>query len=830
MSTHAARRAAAALALASALLLFTVVDNSTAWIGRTFPGFLVMGNRVVASIALPGWLTVDTSQVFQHQVVAVDGLDTPSAAAVYEYVHRLRPGTPVRYTMRTPEGRIETIVTPARRFTATHYAFLFGAFFLNGIAFIGTALLVYALKPRAPASEGLLAAGLSTGIFVLTAADLYGPHWFFRLHVIAEVMMGASLVHLALVFPTDRLRHRRRAILTGLYLAFALFAVWYEIALESPTAYTHAHLIAIAAHGVGATAVVSTLVTDFLVSRSALVRRRTGVVVVGSLAGFVLPGALMAASATLGGKVPLNAAALTAFLFPLSFGYAVVKRDLFEIDVLLRRAITYVTVLIAMATLYFAVMLGIGVVVPGAGSANVAPATLALANFALLLLMAPIRSRVQAAVDRVFFRIHYQPEHALSELSHGLAGAHTLDEVVRHMRAVFARTFCPISARLYLAGPDARFRRAGHAGGGPEEFVLPADLLARAERNAIVARYEWEDGSGDRVPEIWHALEAELLVPIRTGAVTGLIVLGGQQSGRPYTLHDINFLDAAGSQVGLAVTTAEAFESIRRAYERLEQNQASLIRADRLTTLGRLTAGMAHEVNTPLGAVLNSLRLIADLGREYAEAVGKPEVEPDDHHQIANEIVLTAENASRWAAKAAAFVARVKMQGRESAAQHEEFLVEAVVVETRALLAHRLHATSCRIELEEEPAGVTLVGDPAQLGQVLVNLVGNAIDAYEDAGLPDGLIVVSARRADGIVTLTVRDQAGGIADDILARLFEELVTTKERGRGTGLGLWVARNLIEQSFGGTLRVETTPGIGSAFIATIPVTRGRPARAA
>src|SRR5262249_21295145 len=156
-------------------------------------------------------------------------------------------------------------------------------------------------------SHGLLAAGLSCGIFVITAGDLYGPHWFFRLHVVAESLMGAGLVHLALVFPTDRLGRRRGMLIGGLYFAFLALAVSYETSLDSPSASPAAHLLATATTGLGATAMMAAVTWDFVASGSSLVRRRTSVVVLGCLAGFLVPGIVMLASALFGGTVPLNA-------------------------------------------------------------------------------------------------------------------------------------------------------------------------------------------------------------------------------------------------------------------------------------------------------------------------------------------------------------------------------------------------------------------------------------------------------------------------------------------------------------------------------------------
>jgi signal transduction histidine kinase len=119
----------------------------------------------------------------------------------------------------------------------------------------------------------------------------------------------------------------------------------------------------------------------------------------------------------------------------------------------------------------------------------------------------------------------------------------------------------------------------------------------------------------------------------------------------------------------------------------------------------------------------------------------------------------------------------------------------------------------------ECPQSLMLYGDPGKLGQVLTNLITNAIDAYEERGIANGRIALHAAQGRDGIRLRVTDSAGGIPSAILPHIFEELYTTKGPGRGTGLGLWIARALVEQGFGGTLEVLSCGG-SSSFIADFP----------
>jgi signal transduction histidine kinase len=847
-------RAALIAAGGLAAILLTVVGlNTRRWVDTTFPGFFVMSNRVVPSIVPLGESTdASPSRFFQHQVLAVDGKPVATAHDVYDLVRARPPGTPVRYTFRAPQGFDLTVALPARVFTRGNYVLLFGAFLVCGASFIAIGLLVAFLKPHSAASYGLLSAGVTAGLFVSTAADLYGPHWFARFHIACEAMLAPAFFHLALVFPTERVKRHRRWVLTAIYLAFVPMALLYELVLDLPAAYTTVHLLATATHGLGAAGIIGAVTYDFFTSGSPLVRRRVGIVALGTLAAFSVPLLSMAASAFLGGTVPLNAGALTAVVFPLSIGYAIVKEDLLEIDVMLRRATSYGIVVLSIAIFYLAALSILGFMIPGT-IATESPLTLAILNLALLFLIAPIKTRVQNAVDHVFFRKGYDAEGVLSELGHTFASAHTIFEVVGHTCRILDSALRPLSAAIYWWERGGTLQPLGDQPSAGPTVGLPADLARRIEEGELLTRYEWDEGTGREMPAVWQALDAHLLVPIGSGGSTrAVLALGAKGSGRSYHMDDIVFLRAAASQVALALANARAFaqleelnasleemvvertgalanantelnrslEDTRGAYRQLELSQKSLMRADRLATLGRLAAGIAHEVNTPLGATLNSLALISDLSREYAESIDDGAVTKDDHRAIARDLTETSEAAMNWARKAAAYIAKVKMHGRDSrSTSTASFRVAGVITEAGALLAHRLRAATCQLDFAEDGAA-SVVGDAQHLGQVVVNLVTNAIDAYEERGVFDGRIEIRVRTAESGVLLTVRDWAGGIPEHVLPNIFDELFTTKEPGKGTGLGLWIARNLVEQSFAGSLTVESEVGVGSCFSVILP----------
>ena len=356
MRPHRLQGMVLALGALVAGVIAVTAYHSTHWLGTTFPGFLVMRNGVVASVALPGW-DETISALFQHEVRAVNGTPVHSAAALYAQIRQVPVGTAITYQVRGPDGVDVVRTVPTRRFAARDYVALFGAFLVTGVAFVLTGLLVFAWRPHHPASHGLLSVGLIGGLFAITGADLYGPHWFFRLHVLTEALVPASLLHLALVFPTHRLRGARVALLLGVYGACGLLALAYEVLLYRPMAYSHVHLWATAAQGAGGLVLVATAAYDLLATTSAVIRRRTLAAALGTVAGFLIPSVLMAASGLGHGQVPVNGAAVTGCLFPLALGYAIVRGDFFKLDVFLQQAA--LACLVFCSTTCFAVVSGL---------------------------------------------------------------------------------------------------------------------------------------------------------------------------------------------------------------------------------------------------------------------------------------------------------------------------------------------------------------------------------------------------------------------------------------------------------------------------------------
>lgn len=263
---------------------------------------------------------------------------------------------------------------------------------------------------------------------------------------------------------------------------------------------------------------------------------------------------------------------------------------------------------------------------------------------------------------------------------------------------------------------------------------------------------------------------------------------------------------------------AQRNEELEAAQLTMQKQQTKLVIAEKMASIGRLTAGIAHEMNTPLAAVRASMCELTALVDEYAEGISDSTVTPDDHREIASEMKAAIGIADKSAARASAFVRGIKSQTRSlSGNPRVAFNAVAVIQESILLLSHALRDANCTATFEcstfdSKRDYVELVGSPASFAQVVTNLVTNAIDASRPVGGDIRLELVSSGDR---VSLRVTDHGCGMPPEIIANIFEPMFTTKPFGQGTGLGLSILHDIITGEFDGSVEVHSDVGKGTTF---------------
>lgn len=258
---------------------------------------------------------------------------------------------------------------------------------------------------------------------------------------------------------------------------------------------------------------------------------------------------------------------------------------------------------------------------------------------------------------------------------------------------------------------------------------------------------------------------------------------------------------------------------LQEANRELQLSHQKLIVSEKMAALGRLSAGMAHEINSTLAGAINSV----ELARADADALESQLPEAQGLAALTAEMRDSLHLASTALEKIAAFVRRMRGQtslGDQAADQTFSPAEEADTV--LKLLQVSLVERGVTLETAIDHRAC-LRGDPARFGQIVQNLVTNAMDAYE--GAPGRIRVRIIPEADWVV-VEVEDHGSGIAEAIRGRIFDHFFTTKGVGEGTGLGLALVHDLVTKYFGGTIEFDTEVGRGTRFTVRLPAAKEAP----
>jgi len=297
-------------------------------------------------------------------------------------------------------------------------------------------------------------------------------------------------------------------------------------------------------------------------------------------------------------------------------------------------------------------------------------------------------------------------------------------------------------------------------------------------------------------------------------------------------------LSPVGKFVGLVVTgrpvgeLRRAYEALRRAHEELKRAQQQLIHSEKMASLGRLVAGVAHELNNPIGFVLGNVHALQRYGRrmrEYIDAIhaGRPADEIAELRvrlridRLIEDMQPLIDGTMEGAERTRDIVAGLR---RFSAADRgaEEVFDLAAVVDRSVHWVVKASGSKIRIDLDLS-GELPVSGSPGQMQQVLVNLVQNAIDSTEQR--EDARLAIRGEAVGDRVVLLLHDNGPGFRQESLDRAFDPFFTTKPVGKGTGLGLSISYGIV-QRHGGSLTAANHPDGGALMSLSLPLAR-RPA---
>ena len=400
---------------------------------------------------------------------------------------------------------------------------------------------------------------------------------------------------------------------------------------------------------------------------------------------------------------------------------------------------------------------------------------------------------------------------ALNAMAVVAAQSFDLDEILNLTLRQVVTLFGAESGTVYLSDTDSPiYRRRAAWGPRSRDGVRSAeisfadgfgDLVMRSRTEVVTAEYmphlpptvaEFLKSDADR-SWIWVLFWAK-------ESPVGLMGLCNHQ-GYEYSSNDENLLVAISRQLATTIEKVRLYEETCRAYEDLRKTQEQLLQSEKMSAVGQLIAGVAHELNNPLTAILGYAQLLETegLNTRAQDYVGKLFKQAQRTHRVVQNLLSFA---------------------RQRKPQRDEVDIRKVLDETLALRDYDLKVNNIAVEKDVPAEPATVIADAHQIEQVFLNIINNAVDAILETG-QNGKLKIRITTQNGHVCTRFSDDGAGIKDP--KRIFDPFYTTKSVGKGTGLGLSICYGIVKEH-GGDITANNNPEGGANIEVRLPASAG------
>jgi signal transduction histidine kinase len=754
----------------------------------------------------------------------------------------LRAEVPATWTLESQDGvRRDVALLPVPR-SQTQQAVVLPVFLASltvGVAYLALGVLVWQLKPDREESFAFVLFCSVLAMELFSAVHTYDAWYGYERMLATLPFVGATTFHLFTTFPVrPPWMARFPWAAKALYGAAAVCAALPLLARTAP-GVEHYGLVAYGFALTGAFIGIGILAREWWRARGTPGASQVDVVFWGAALSFAP--VLLLVSATLFFRLVLPAwVALVWFVvLPASVALGIARNQLFDIRGIARSSAAYGAATLAITGL-FAFLIVFADAVFARWNVNASsPWFSVVFLFFAILAFNPLRNRLQSLVDRLFDRDRAGYREAVRSISEAMVSMLSLSEIGERLVLALTGSMGVERAMVLLLDEEARaFRPAAWRGAWDEESKKVALALDHTiakhlwMRRQELTRADFDDTTDPDTREVcwdvYDSLDVRLLVPILFGVdLLGVIAVGPKLSGERIGPDDRQLLRTLANQSAIAIENAQAFDEIAKLNETLEarvdertrelrDTQAQLMQSEKMRSLGQLVAGVAHELNNPIGFVHANLQLLAGFIERLVEAQldGGDVERPRD---AIGKLLLRSREGTERVKK---IVQDLRTFSRMDQAELADVDLNEELRRTLGLMEPRFKdGIRVATDLSELPSVRCY---PAQLNQVFMNLVMNACDALGSGGT----VSVRTRTTPAGVCLDFADDGPGIPLHVRERIFEPFFTTKPVGQGTGLGLSISHGIVERH-GGRLTVDCPPEGGTVFRVELPLVALPPA---
>ena len=496
-------------------------------------------------------------------------------------------------------------------------------------------------------------------------------------------------------------------------------------------------------------------------------------------------------------------------VFVIVFVYAIIRYKFLDVEVIIKRTLVFaglaasVMMVVSLIAFVSQDLLVRFITIPR-WFTNLAAAGIIAATYG------PLRSWLVNVTDRYLFQKKYDYRELLRVFTNEILTVLDLQKLTEQTVAGLNNIIKLESTGVLLHDKETKtYKLAASLGVKERNIILKEDNvlinLLKASNQHILHDKEADKMEGGALKETFKRLNTKLCLPIELhDDLVGIICLGMKKSGEDYTQEDIDILTTLARTEAIAISNAQLFDE-------LSKTQAEAAQREKMAVIGTLAAGINHEICNPLGIVRGQCEMfLLNMRDGFYDGKSREEL-LKLFSEILNKAIKETDRATAITKKLSSFAKP------PSKAEREEVFVEKEVDEVISLIGHDMKLNNIELQKDFPNNFPLILADKKQIQEVLFNIIRNAAQAIDET--KKGRILVTGFSDNGTVVVRIADNGSGIPQEKIQQIFHPFYTTKAPGKGTGLGLFIVKQVVERNQG-TIAVESEYGVGTTFTLRFP----------